>query len=211
MLPASVGNLTKLGVITLDGNEMKDPPPEVMMLAQRNAADLVKYLDKIRMAEYTHTLNLNGYMLRSIPYSVSLLTNLTQLSLSENRIAELPPFIATLTDLSMLHLSSNQLDSLPGEIARLQKLEDFRIDNNMFEEVPRALMELYALKKVSLSYSKLQALLFLSLSVSLSPSLSLTNTHTHRCPSPTTSCRRCRRTCAGLRTSRTLTPTTTTC
>lgn len=57
-------------------------------------------------------------------------TNLRELFLNNNLLAEIPPELGKLTNLRELCLDNNKLDMIPLELGQLINLQDFTLHNN---------------------------------------------------------------------------------
>jgi len=124
--------------------------------------------EALKKKEDVYRLDLSHQKLKSIPPSISQLTNLKRLDLSDNQLSDLPPEIDSLKDLRRLFLDNNQFKKIPKvvfklkklkklylsgnritklspKIKKLKKLERFEIDNNNIRTLP---IELLALKKL---------------------------------------------------------------
>ena len=82
----------------------------------------------------------------SFPDSISALTNLGKLSLSENRLTSLPTSLFTLLNLHVLHLNTNYLTTLPDSISTLINLESLWLSYNNLTTLPPCLGNLTRLR-----------------------------------------------------------------
>lgn len=96
-----------------------------------------KKIEEARRSGATN-LNLSGKYrsdapkLTELPDSLSQLTQLESLDLSNNQLAMLPEWLGQLTQLQSLHLSGNQLTTLPEWLSNLSQLERLELDGNHF-------------------------------------------------------------------------------
>ena len=71
---------------------------------------------------------------RSIPSSINLLKELTNLNLSCNYLTELPDTISDLTNLKNLDLSWNDFTEVPKILRKINKIEKINFQNNLIQE-----------------------------------------------------------------------------
>lgn len=74
--------------------------------------------------------------LTELPESLSQLTQLQKLSLSNNQLTTLPEWLDQLTQLQILALSNNQLTTLPEWLGQLTQLQVLSIWNNQLTSLP---------------------------------------------------------------------------
>ncbi|MEG5172578.1 leucine-rich repeat domain-containing protein [Microcoleus sp. B3-D7] len=104
------------------------------------------------------TLDLREMKLRSLPESITSLTQLQQLNLCENQLRSLPESIASLTQLQRLYLDDNQLRSLPESIASLTRLRQLYLHNNQLRSLPESIASLTRLQQLYLHNNQLRSL-----------------------------------------------------
>ena len=97
-VPAEIGQLTSLGVLTLKNNQLTSLPAEIGQLTSLGV------------------LTLNNNQLTSMLAEIGQLTSLMELQLGCNKLASLPSEIGQLTSLQNLHLYGKQLTSDLAEI-----------------------------------------------------------------------------------------------
>ncbi|MCX6377360.1 MAG: leucine-rich repeat domain-containing protein, partial [Armatimonadetes bacterium] len=96
--------------------------------------------------------------LTSLPPEIGLLTSMTELQLSRNRLTSLPPEIGLLTSLRELHLSGNRFTSLPPEIGRLTSLTGLDLSKNRLTSLPPETGQLTGLSDLKLYSNQLTSL-----------------------------------------------------
>ncbi|HEX5706065.1 MAG TPA: leucine-rich repeat protein, partial [Pyrinomonadaceae bacterium] len=104
------------------------------------------------------SLNLSDNQLTELPESLSRLTQLKSLNLSHNRLTELPEWMGQLARLNTLKLSGNRLTELPESLGQLTQLVTFDVLANQLTELPESLGELTKLEWVDLSGNQLSSL-----------------------------------------------------
>eukprot|EP00112_Aurelia_sp_Birch-Aquarium-sp1_P015790 Seg3528.1 transcript_id=Seg3528.1/GoldUCD/mRNA.D3Y31 product="Leucine-rich repeat-containing protein 69" protein_id=Seg3528.1/GoldUCD/D3Y31 len=118
-LPALIGKVTSLQILTLKGNKLQDLPRELVVLRQ------------------LESLHLGNNNIKDIPAVIGYLVSLKTLHLFNNQIKQITPTIFSgLSSLTLLNLNNNQISELPREINRLSSLEYLSIDNNELNELP---------------------------------------------------------------------------
>ena len=103
-VPAVIGQLTSLKMLSFWNNQLTSVPAEIGQLTS-----------------LTH-LTLGFNQLTSVPAEIGQLTSLTRLNLAANPLTSVPAEIGQLTSLEELYLIGNQLTSLPAEIGQLTSL-----------------------------------------------------------------------------------------
>lgn len=129
-------NLTKLEVLTLNGNTLKSLPAELGSLPSLTELDIAGS-------------GLSG----SIPSELGNLSSLTVLDLSGNALTgTIPATLGNLSKLTSLDLTQNQLSgSIPTSLSRLSALKNLYLGGNGFTGgIPRELGALAALENLSL-------------------------------------------------------------
>ncbi len=93
-----------------------------------------------------------------LPESLSLLTQLQSLNLSNNQFTTLPSWIGELTQLQALNLSSSHLMALPEWLGRLTQLQSLNLSGNQLTALPDWLAQLTPLQSLTLSSNQLKTL-----------------------------------------------------
>ena len=116
VIPAELGLLVHLFLLSLSGNDLSGPIPSEL----GDLGDLA-------------ILSLSGNNLNgAIPHELGDIPYLIILDLSSNQLTgEIPPELGKLTDLLELHLDRNQLvDVIPDELAELENLQSLYLAGN---------------------------------------------------------------------------------
>lgn len=95
--------------------------------------------------------------LSEFPKEICLLTDLSQITIANNKIASLPAEIKQLSQLKKLKLTGNQLTSLPPEIGEMASLESLNLSNNPLTEIPEAIRNCTSLKRLTLKGTQLSS------------------------------------------------------
>ena len=136
-VPAEIGQLTSLDVLSLYGNRLTSVPAEIGQLTS------------------LERLNLDYNQLTSVPAEIGQLTSLQYLYLTDNQLTSVPAEIGQLAALTKLHLDQNKLTSVPAEIGQLTSLQYLYLNDNQLTSVPAEIGQLAALMKLNLDQNKL--------------------------------------------------------
>jgi hypothetical protein len=93
--------------------------------------------------------------LTELPESLSLLTQLQMLDLSDNQLTALPEWLGQLTQLQSLNLSRNQLTYLPDSLGKLTRLQTLSLGANQLTELPEWLGQFMQLQSLDLYFNQL--------------------------------------------------------
>jgi leucine-rich repeat protein SHOC2 len=159
-LPAEIGQLTALERLYIGGNQLTSLPAEIGQLTALERLyiggnQLTSVPAEIGQLTSLTWLDLGGNQLTSVPVEIVQLTSLTVLGLDSNRLTIVPAEIGQLTSLKELRLYSNKLTSLPAEIGQLTSLEALYLDNNQLTSVPPEIGQLTSLRELYLRRNRL--------------------------------------------------------
>jgi Leucine-rich repeat (LRR) protein len=161
--PIAINNLFKLNLLTLK------------MITQENIITFLqnseKFLDlqfllldscKIRVLQkkFYDFVNLTtlqitkNYGLKNVVFEKYKLQNLTNLNLSNNKMANVPESIDNLINLQVLFLSENNIVDVGEEIFNLAKLTKLDLSKNKIKKISDSIGNLQSLKELSLSKNK---------------------------------------------------------
>ena len=136
-VPAEVGRLAALRVLSLHSNQLTSVPAEIGQLTS------LRWLD------------LRRNQLTSLPAELGQLTSLQELFLSGNQLTSVPAEVGQLTSLKVLYLDRNQLTSLPAEIGQLRALRELWLNGNRLTSVPAEIGQLTSLERLDLHGNQL--------------------------------------------------------
>jgi leucine-rich repeat protein SHOC2 len=139
-VPAEIGRLSALRVLSLGLNQLTSVPVEVGQLTSLTR------------------LSLSGNQLTSVPAEIGQLTSLVGLYLRGNQLTNMPAEIGQLTSLTCLWLCGNQLTSVPAEVGRLTSLRQLVLSGNQLTSVPAEIGQLTALTWLNLERNQLISL-----------------------------------------------------
>ncbi|WP_299431836.1 hypothetical protein [uncultured Aquimarina sp.] len=103
VLPVSIGNLTKLEILSIEGLRLEEIPSEI-----GNLKELV-------------ILFLSNNLLQEIPLEIGSLDKLRWLDLQTNLLEDIPLEIGNLRDLLTLNIKDNPIINVPREICALRE------------------------------------------------------------------------------------------
>ena len=134
------------------GYEIAEYQELILFLTKHNQWNSVQSLSEIT------ALWLFGVGIFKLPVAITLLKNLKELSLKNNKSKYLPNQICNLNNLTLLDLDGNQLQVLPPEIEQLPKIKYLFLQNNQFQSLPKEIGQLTNLKYLYLENNQLQSL-----------------------------------------------------
>ncbi|MBC7404838.1 MAG: hypothetical protein H7252_04030 [Cytophaga sp.] len=105
--------------------------------------------------ENSHSLDLSGLNLKSLPLCLSELTRLENLDLSRNKLESLPDHFDSLKKLKNLNLERNEIRSLPSKVTELTALEELNLERNDLRNLNADFSDLHHLKLVNFSYNQI--------------------------------------------------------
>jgi internalin A len=131
-VPESIGELSQLKILFLEGNQLITLPESVGRLSQ--------LLD----------LHLNRNRLAALPESIGQLARLRTLYLADNQLTAPPESIGQLSWLELLDLANNRLAALPESFGRLSRLRMLYLDGNQLAALPESMRSLTQLNRLYL-------------------------------------------------------------
>jgi len=163
VLPAEVGNLTRLTGLSLLSNQLMTLPTEIgklagltlLVLSQNQLTAIPAEIGQISNLQY---LQVSSNQLTAIPAEIGQLTNLKDLNLNENQLTAIPAEIGQLTSLTSLRLHGNQLTVLPTEFGKLTGLLHLYLNNNQLRVLPPEILQLTRLFTLNLDSNALCSL-----------------------------------------------------
>lgn len=132
-IPGEIGKLENLKTLSLSENEIEVIPVELgnlsslqnLYLHQNKLTTLPEVLKWPNM----NILRLDSNNLTSLPDSIGVMTNATEIHLEENQLTKLPATFNRLSGLRKLFLNNNKLTALP-DIYNLEKLATLAVHKN---------------------------------------------------------------------------------
>lgn len=120
-LPADIGKLTALRVLSCSKNSIDTLPSQIGSLSELQKLDM------------------SSNRLVALPAQIGDLGNLTHLDLRHNRLSILPSQIGQCAKLVSLQLWGNRLVSLEEAVTRIASLEELYLKDNRLTELPSAI------------------------------------------------------------------------
>ncbi|MBD0339770.1 MAG: leucine-rich repeat protein, partial [Microcoleus sp. Co-bin12] len=96
-------------------------------------------------------LHLNNNQIAQIAEAICQLSNLRLLSLIGNQITQIPDAISQMSNLTLLDLMGNQITQIPNAICRLSHLKVLDLHDNEIKQIPETIAQLSNLKLLRLS------------------------------------------------------------
>ena len=140
-LPESLGQLTQLQDLSLDGNQLTTLPKSLGQLTQLKWLSLfdnrlTAWPEWLGQWTQLQELNLGDHHRTSLPESLGQLTQLQDLSLDDNQLTSLPEPLGQLTQLKWLSIEGNQLTTLPEWLRQLDGLTGLFLHGNEALDLP---------------------------------------------------------------------------
>ncbi|KAH3765926.1 hypothetical protein Pelo_2232 [Pelomyxa schiedti] len=110
-------------------------PPQGKLVLTQMKLHVVPLLDPKTFGTLC-LIDLTANCLKEVPYCLSVLHNLKQLILKENRIDTITRQILKFSALSSLDVSNNLISSICDDIGNMEKLEYLNISHNNLEDLP---------------------------------------------------------------------------
>ena len=130
--------------------EAQKEDQEILALLQRiDDGYSVTEEDRLRF-EKINSLRLSGFILNAIPYSISMLTNLRLLDLSNTGITYIPDSIGSLVKLNQLILNGTGITFLPHCIGQLISLKTLSLRGTAIKTLPEEIGSLVNLIQLDL-------------------------------------------------------------
>jgi len=160
-LSESIGELTSLHTLKLNGNNLKRLPESIASLNRLEELNLgynkfEEFPQQIINLERLKELYMNNNKLNKLPESIGQMKRLRILFLTDNNLKELPNSIGELKFLRELWLERNNLTSLPESIGKLKNLKVLYLDQNNLTELPESIGNLENLESIGLSSNNLK-------------------------------------------------------
>lgn len=129
---------------------------------------LREYRGKAGSLKYYYDLNLllslliqmrgnNRYAIQ-IPPSISHLTYLEKLDISENNLSHLPSTMKYLHSLTHLDLSHNNFNTIPSVLFSLKNVKDIDLRYNKIKSIPPSIKKIDTLEKINLKGNKIRSI-----------------------------------------------------
>ncbi len=106
-------------------------------------------------ARQLEILILDSCDIQTLPEQIGLLTNLKNISLSNNKISKLPNSFSKLKKLSNINLNFNEFYEFPEQIASISNLEILFIGKNKLVSLPNSISNIRKLRMINVAYNEL--------------------------------------------------------
>lgn len=169
-IPAEIGNLDKLRILSISGNLSGQLPAAIFNLMSLENLYILNYSGNpnlnftlpanIGNLSKLKSIYLNNCITGSIPESIGNLSNLQSLNVFNNNLSgQIPESVCNLVKLTELELSQNQLSGdIPANIGNLNLLIYFQFAKNQLTgSIPTSIGKLKKLTSFSVEINKLSA------------------------------------------------------
>ncbi|KAK4403380.1 putative receptor-like protein kinase [Sesamum angolense] len=167
-IPSTIGNLTKLFELRLDGNTLDTNIPS--SLANCQQLQLLNLSDNdlsgpvpiqiFTLSSLTVTFNLaRNFLSGTLPLDVGNFVNLKELDLSDNELSgSIPHSLGRCLSLEHVYLQCNSLNgSIPSSLSSLKGLQDLDLSrNNLTGSTYLSFCKIFFLQYLNLSYNQFQ-------------------------------------------------------
>jgi Leucine-rich repeat (LRR) protein len=126
--------------------------------SQHDSEKLTELPDSLTALTQLQSLNLSDNRLTALPESFAQLNRLQSLNLTNNQLTALPDSLTQLNQLQSLNLANNQLMALPDSLGQLSHLQWLNLNGNRLTALPNSINQLKELRSLSLYYNRLTAL-----------------------------------------------------
>ena len=148
-LPYGLGFCTALKNLIIDDRDfITIPCDDILRTCGQDASILTRYLRQFHEACISHNLELNGFIIHTVPKEVFELTSLTELHMSGNSIKVLGAEVEALECLRFADLSYNRIKSIPATIGKLRNLEELDVQCNALLHLPPIICAMDNLKLI---------------------------------------------------------------
>ena len=167
-VPRGYGHCSSLASLLLEGNHIFSPPPLILKMG---TPAVLMYLQQLCDADTLGKINLQALQLPVLPQEMAelslvtsvdvsdnlltsirplqVLTVLTALNVSRNRLAQVDDDLQGLLSLRLLDLSHNRIAQLASAVRKMTALEALNLGHNPLRELPQGLWSLSGLAKLS--------------------------------------------------------------
>lgn len=153
-LPYSLGFAPLLKQFFYHNNPLESPPVEVLQASSSEVT--LRYLHRIQTALHTLSLDVSGFGFVSVHSDIFVLTQLLELNLANNELANLPSELSLMTELKMLILSSNAFSVVPPVLTTLEDLTELDLSGNFLVKLPAQLGFLRKMRKLNVEGNPLK-------------------------------------------------------
>ena len=165
-LPESLGNLTALRWIHMEGNYGLTSIPQSIGNIDSLRTFWIGYTDVNSIPESIGELDyLRDFMITDLdlsqsglPETIGNLSRLTMLGAHNAHLSQLPETFGNMDSLKYLYLGSNQLHFLPANFGHLHNMRYLNLQENQLQQLPTNFGEMNKMKVLLLGENQLEAL-----------------------------------------------------
>ena len=149
---SNICSINALRTLDLSSNRLTELPrfrsPHLEELAV--ADNRLESLSSLEDLPELRVLDASRNQLRSLPFSIGALQQLTEVHLRNNSLESLPASMGMCQQLRMLDVSDNKLETLPEEMGQIMSLTHLKFRHNSLNWVPVKLADLPHLQELDL-------------------------------------------------------------
>ncbi|CAG5132460.1 unnamed protein product, partial [Candidula unifasciata] len=149
-IPINLITTKDVGHLLLPSNNLHSITPDIVRMKSLEKLDISK--NELALLTNLTELNISECNLSFMPPAILKMTSLKVLDISRNKINILVPEIGQLVNLVRLNLQQTNITSLPPEIAYCQEMEQLHLWGNAIETLPETLSEMSQLKALAINY-----------------------------------------------------------
>ncbi len=143
----TIDHIDSLEKLDIFANRISNLPSSFTRLTRLTSIEMAYHFENIPDVVFLLTNLQSLKMMRSaqplqLQEEITKLLNLTELDLSENRIASIPPFLDRLSNLRCLDLQDNHISSIPPTFGNFSQLSALNLSKNRLSEIPLPLARL---------------------------------------------------------------------
>jgi Leucine-rich repeat (LRR) protein len=153
-LPYTLGFVPLLQQFLYQNNPLESPPLEVLQAGSSEVT--LRYLYRIQTALQTLSLDASGFGFVSVHSDIYVLTQLLELNLANNELANLPNELSLMTELKLLTLFNNALSVVPPVLTTLEDLTELDLSGNFLVKLPAQLGFLRKMRKLNVEGNPLK-------------------------------------------------------
>ncbi len=153
-LPYTLGFAPLLKHFFYNNNPLESPPVEVLQAGSSEVT--LRYLYRMQTALQTLSLDASGFGFVSVHSDIFSLSQLLELNLANNELANLPSELSLMTELKLLILSGNSFSVVPSVLTTLEDLTELDMSGNFLAKLPAQLGFLRKMRKLSVEDNPLK-------------------------------------------------------
>eukprot|EP00029_Vermamoeba_vermiformis_P014492 TRINITY_DN960_c0_g3_i1.p1 TRINITY_DN960_c0_g3~~TRINITY_DN960_c0_g3_i1.p1 ORF type:complete len:1113 (+),score=313.34 TRINITY_DN960_c0_g3_i1:86-3424(+) len=149
-----------IGELRLFGNEFTQLPKEISQLTRLRKFSagfnqLTAMPSSLTSLTSLVAVHVSNNKFSAIPAEFASLRNLEELNICGNNITSMPAWITDLSKLHYLDLGFNKILDLPADIGTMMSLDELCLNGNQLTHVPAEISQLHSMRYLDLSFNRL--------------------------------------------------------